>query len=158
VTITFEESASLIARLLKTWALEHDVDLRGQAGADERYTLGPLADGVLDIVIAVGEPELATYARLGTREVWQWSPTDQRIVVRELHEGRYRERQDSAVLPDLELARLASFVRLGESHTRLARAYRETFLPGSKPPADARYAVCLERRTGETSMDPRSQS
>jgi Uma2 family endonuclease len=141
-----EESAKLLARLLETWATEHDVDLRGYksttwrsepstagAEADECYKLGPLAGGMPDIVIEVtvsrSDLKLQTYCRLGIREVWQWSPELRRAVVRELHNGQYRERDGSAVLPDLDLQQLASFVRPGENHTRLVRAYRQTFTP-----------------------------
>jgi len=142
-----EESAKLLARLLETWAVEHDVDLRGYksttwrsevktagAEADECYTLGPLTPGgmpdvVIEVTVTRSELKLATYARLGVREVWQWSPSVARVVVRELQDGQYRERSDSrsGVLPDLDLSRLASFVLPGNNQTRLVRAYRETF-------------------------------
>jgi len=124
-----EESEVLLARLLETWATEREVDLRAiyvaGAAADDCYALGPLAGGVAGIVIG---RDLAAYARLGIREAWQWAP-DARVSVQELQDGQYRDRSDgrSGVLPDLDLSRLARFVRPGESHTRLVKAYRETF-------------------------------
>lgn len=142
-----EESAKLIARLLETWAVEHDVDLRGYksttwrseaktagAEADECYRLGPatepgaMPDIALEVTVTRSDLKLETYARLGIREVWQWSPGAGRVVVRELQDGQYSERIDgrSGVLPELDLQVLASFVRPGESHTKLIRAYRST--------------------------------
>src|SRR5262245_2337184 len=79
-----EESKTLLARLLETWAVERDIDLRGfgsttcrkESGlagleADECYKLGKLESGGFpDIAIEVSVSrerlnKLAIYARLG---------------------------------------------------------------------------------------------
>jgi Uma2 family endonuclease len=138
-----EETKSILGRLLEVWAEEHDVDLRAFGSAtfrrearerglepDECYTLGPKEpDGAphLAIEVVVESPlldKLAVYAGLGVREVWTWRDEERRIVVRVLVAGRYEGRERSELLPGVDLSVLASFVRPGESHTALARAYR----------------------------------
>ena len=68
--------------------------------------------------------KLAVYAGLGVGEVWTWRHAERRIVVRVLRGGRYEAREGSELLPGVDLAVLAGFVRPGESHTALARGYR----------------------------------
>lgn len=76
--------------------------------------------------------KLAVYSGLGVREVWTWdrgsrtggSPTG-RIVVHVLADGRYEVRESSAVLPDLDLAELARFVRPDVPQTELVKHYRD---------------------------------
>jgi len=138
-----EESKKLIARLLETWAVEQDVDLRGfgsttwrkevgLAGleADECYKLGKLEAGDFpDIAIEITVSrervdKLEIYARLGVREVWRWSPSAARVLVCKLVDASYVEQSHSELLPGLDLAKLATFVRVGENQTRLIRAYR----------------------------------
>jgi Uma2 family endonuclease len=138
-----EEAKSVLGRLLEVWAEEHDVDLRAFGSTtfrrearerglepDECYTLGPREpDGVphLAIEVVVDSPlldKLAVYAGLGVREVWTWQDEERRIVLRALVNGRYEVLERSVLLPGMDLSVLASFVRPGESHTALARAYR----------------------------------
>ena len=135
-----EESTKLIARLLEAWAVERDVDLRGYRSTtfrrkakarglepDECYTLGPMPDPERpDIALEVitSNPlidKLDVYAGLDVREVWVWSADA--ITVHALVGDTYVERGRSALLPDLDLALLASFVKPGENQTALTRAY-----------------------------------
>ena len=67
---------------------------------------------------------MAVYAGLGVAEVWEWRPTTRVVVVHQLHDGAYVRRETSAVLPELDLALLSSFVQPGDSQTRLAKAYQ----------------------------------
>lgn len=138
-----EDAKKIIARLLEVWAMERDVDLRGFGGAtfrrearqrglepDECYKLGKLEDdGVPDIAIEVIVSsgivdKMAVYAGLGVPEVWVWRPGAEAIAVNRLAGGAYEPRGRSEVLPELELAELSTFVRPGESQTRLAKAYQ----------------------------------
>lgn len=138
-----EETKSLIGRLLETWADELDVDLRGFGGMtvraeikrrglepDECYTVGPkdLEDPPqLAIEVVVTSPlldKLSVYAGLEVAEVWTWHVNTEELVIYELVAGLYLRRERSALLPDLDPGLLASFVRPGESHTALAKAYR----------------------------------
>ena len=138
-----EEAKSILGRLLEIWAEALDVDLRAfgsttfrreakQRGLepDECYTLGPKAkDGVphVAIEVVVENPlldKLAVYAGLGVREVWLWAENERTIRVHALVGETYESRERSALLPTLDLELLARFVRPGESHTALARAYR----------------------------------
>lgn len=142
-----EESKVLIGRLLETWAVERRVDLRGfgnttwraeakAAGTegDEAYKLGPLQPGAVpDLVIEVvvtsapSENKLRAYARLGVREIWQWWPRSQRLLVLQLVHDSYEEHVASALLPELDLGTLAAFAtRLGQSQTDVILAYRAT--------------------------------
>jgi Uma2 family endonuclease len=140
-----EESKTLIARLLETWAVEQDIDLRGfgsttwrkEAGlagleADECYKLGKLQAGDfpdLAIEITVSRErldKLKIYARLGVREVWRWNPSAAGVLVCTLVDASYVEQSNSELLPGLDLAKLATFVRVGENQTRLIKAYRAT--------------------------------
>jgi Uma2 family endonuclease len=140
-----EEESKLIARLLEAWAEERDVDLRGfksatfrneaeERGAepDECYTVGPKAKDVppqLAIEVVVSSPlvdKLAVYAKLRVEEVWIWRSTARQLVVHRLIEDHYEIAADSAVLAGLDLNQLTSFIRAGESHTALVRAYRAT--------------------------------
>lgn len=142
-----EDVKTILARLLEVWATERDVDLRGFGNAtfrreasrgglepDECYTLGALADqGTPDLAIevVVGSPlvdKLDVYARLGVPEVWVWR--DGVLTVHCLTEGaRYVVDAKSRVLPALDVSQLSSFVRPGESQTKLARAYRDALRP-----------------------------
>lgn len=138
-----EESKSILGRLVEVWAEEWDIDLRAfgsttfrreakQRGLepDECYTLGPKAlDGVphIAIEVIVESPlidKLAVYAGLGVPGVWLWHSAERNIQVRRLVDGSYEPCNASALLPELDMALLSRFVRPGESHTALARAYR----------------------------------
>jgi Uma2 family endonuclease len=138
-----EDTKKTIARLLEAWAVERRVDLRGfgsttfrrearQRGLepDECYKLGKLEeDGIPDIAIEVVVSsalvdKMAVYAGLGVVEVWVWQPSTSAIAVNRLVDGAYQRRERSEVLPTLDLAELARFVRPGESQTELVIAYQ----------------------------------
>ncbi|MEY4515540.1 MAG: hypothetical protein RLZZ450_7662 [Pseudomonadota bacterium] len=140
-----EESKKLLARLLETWAVERDIDLRGfgsttwrkESGlagleADECYKLGKLEPGDFpDVAIEVAVSrervnKLAIYARLGVKEVWRWKPAAGQVVVCRLVGDHFEEHSGSALFPDLDLAALAQFVRIGENQTQLIKRYRAT--------------------------------
>jgi Uma2 family endonuclease len=139
-----EEETALIARLLETWADEKDVDLRGFRSTtcrreakrgglepDECYTVGIKATGAVPqiaIEVIVTNPlvdKLEVYARLGVQEVWVWHSSMRRLVVNRLTGPSYAQHGQSAILTDLDLALLTSFVRAGESHTGLVKEYRK---------------------------------
>jgi Uma2 family endonuclease len=140
---THDEETKLIARLVETWADELDIDLRGfrsttyrdeatQRGleADECYSVGPKkpkAVPQIAIEVIVSSPlldKLDVYAGLGVAEVWVWHSSTRRLIVHRLMVDRYTTHERSALLPQLDLAVLCSFIRPGESHTALAKAYR----------------------------------
>jgi Uma2 family endonuclease len=139
-----EESKKIIARLVEVWAEEKNVDLRGfgsttfrkEAKArglepDECYVLGQRESDEsvphIAIEVVVGAPlvdKLAVYAGLGVPEVWVWNDGHQTIEVHRLTGSGYESRARSDVVPGLDIALLSRFVRPGESHTALARAFR----------------------------------
>jgi Uma2 family endonuclease len=138
-----EEDSNLIARHLEAWADEVDVDLRsfgsatfrreaGRRGAepDKCYTLGPKpkdAPPQLAIEVIISNPlidKLEVYAGLGVAEVWLWRSSARAFVVHRLAGASYVVSARSELLPALDLAQLASFVRPGESHTALVKAFR----------------------------------
>jgi Uma2 family endonuclease len=144
-----EEDKSLIGRLLEAWAEEMDVDLRAFGSttyrrearrrgleADECYSLGPKAKDAMPhiaIEVIVSSPlidKLEVYAGLGVQEVWVWRHATRRLVVHRLSGGSYTQHDRSELLPDLDLALLASFVRPGESHTALVKQYRSSLRRG----------------------------
>ena len=138
-----EEESKLLARLLEAWAEEYDVDLRGFKSAtfrseaeargvepDECYSVGPKPKDVppqIAIEVVVSSPlldKLEVYAGLGVDEVWIWLSTSRTLVVNRRSGDHYQVAPHSHVLPHLDLALLVSFVRAGESHTALVKAYR----------------------------------
>lgn len=140
-----EEIKELIGRLVTAWAEEHDVDLRGFGSATFRneamvrglepdgcYVIGPKAEGTppqLAIEVIVSNPlldKLDVYAGLGVDEVWTW--TRGAIAVHLRRDNAYTVSEHSALLPRLDVALLASFVRPGESHVALVKAYRAALL------------------------------
>lgn len=145
-----ELAKKVIARLIETWAVEHDLDLRGAGSTtfrreakrrglepDECYKLGPIGeDDVPDIAVEVivTAPlvdKLAVYAGLGVREVWTWRPGGV-VDVHVLHDGAYAIRARSEVLPELDLGELSRFVKPDENQTALVKAYRAALArPGS---------------------------
>lgn len=138
-----EDAKKIIARLLETWAMERDVDLRGFGGAtfrreakerglepDECYKLGKLdeddvPDIAIEVIVSSGlVDKMAVYAGLGVPEVWEWRPSSRALVVHRLTGGAYERRDRSEILPELDLALLSSFVQPGENQTRLAKSYQ----------------------------------
>ncbi|HEU0036949.1 MAG TPA: Uma2 family endonuclease [Kofleriaceae bacterium] len=143
-SLLHEEAKSIIARLLETWAVEHDIDLRAfgsttfrreavQRGLepDECYVIGPLVEGgVPDIAIEVIVSntlvdKMAVYAGLGVREVWTWRPETRAIDVHGLVDDHYESCPMSRVLPTLDLAELSRHVLTGQNQTQLIKAYQQ---------------------------------
>lgn len=134
-----ESIKTRINRLLSMWAIERDVPLQGFGSTtfrreqverglepDECYVLGAQLDEVPDLAIEVvvtsgGIDKLAVYAPLGVPEVWFWM--DGSFQVRVLVAGRYEAREQSALLPQLDLVQLASFCHEPNQHEAL-KAYR----------------------------------
>jgi len=142
-SLLHEDAKTIIARLVEVWAMERDVDLRGFGATtfrrkakkrglepDECYKLGKLEDdSIPDIAIEVivSRPrinKLAVYAGLGVPEVWEWRPDTKTIAIHRLVDDSYEARERSEVLPELDVAHLATFVQPGENQTALAKAYQ----------------------------------
>jgi Uma2 family endonuclease len=140
---THEEEKTLIARLIEAYAEVMDLDLRGFGSttfrreaakrgleADECYVVGPMVKGdtpQIALEVVVESPlldKLDVYAGLGIREVWVWDSSLRAFAVHRLAGHRYERHDRSAILSDLDLALLASFVRPGENQTALVKAYR----------------------------------
>ena len=106
---------------------------RGQRGLepDECYMLGKkreVPDIAIEIVVSSGlVDKLEVYRGLGVPEVWIWK--DARLMVRCLGETGYEERERSTLLPDLDLAHLASFVALDVNQTQRVKDYRRSLDP-----------------------------
>lgn len=126
-----ERIKKLISRLLEIWALARNIRFEGCGGAtfrkkeaarglepDECYFLGEVGDdNAPDLAIEVVEThgtvdKMAVYAGLGVREVWVWEANELRIHV--LQDGRYLTAVTSMLLPTLDVAEFAEFVRQGE--------------------------------------------
>jgi Uma2 family endonuclease len=141
---THEEEKILIAHLLIVWAEEMKVDLRGFGSTTYRreakrgglepdacYSVGvKVKDAVPQIAIEVmvTNPlldKLEVYSRLRIQEVWVWHSSTHRLVVNRLAKRSYTQHERSAILANLDLALLSSFVRAGESHIALGMAYRK---------------------------------
>lgn len=137
-----EETKKLLARLLELYCLENDIDLDAHGSttfrkrakergieADECYTVdrraGRVAKPDLAIEIVYSRPlidKVEVYRGLGVREVWLFKANA--LAIHVLHGDRYRVAKRSAVLPELDVELLASFVRPNQRHTPLLRAYR----------------------------------
>ena len=140
-----EEAKKIIARLIEAYADERELDLWGFGSTtyreetkarglepDECYRLSPstspaVPDIAIEVIVTHGlVDKMSVYAGLGVKEVWTWRPSTGLVEVHALNaRGAYETRPSSALLPDLDLAVLSQFVRpRGDSHTRLAKAYR----------------------------------
>ena len=132
-----------IGRLVEAYAEERDLDLNGFGSwtlkdrllelglePDECYVLGPLDETRErpDLAIEVkwtsgGLDKLELYRLLGVAEVWVWERG--RLHARLLRDGQYVAAERSALLPDLDLARLLDFTGT-ESQTRAVKAFRKS--------------------------------
>lgn len=136
---THEFVKKMIARLLEAYAEETGVFLNGlgsltmknprrrqAAEPDECYAVGSdkeqpdLAIEVIWTSGGLGKREI--YAGLGVRELWEWRKG--RIEVLSLQGGEYVPAARSELLPDLDVALLATFVET-DDQTRSVRAFRE---------------------------------
>jgi Uma2 family endonuclease len=133
-----EALKKLIARLLEAYAEIAGLELEGYGSMtmrsaprargiepDECYAVGGAKESP-DLAIEViwtsgGLDKLEVYKGLRVREVWLWQ--DQVLSVHVLRGDEYATAERSAVLPDLDLRLLASFLDV-ETQTRALREYR----------------------------------
>jgi len=120
-----ESIKTLLGRLLEAWCADHGVELmafgswtikerQDERGveADECYIFGTERRNRPDLAIEVewtrgGLNKLEVYHKLGIAEVWRWRKGV--LQVHLLRGDEYIEAPRSALLPDLDLALLASF-------------------------------------------------
>lgn len=138
-----EIAKKLIARLVETFAEERDVQLTGAGNTtfrrkaklaglepDECYFVGRIRRSphlAIEIVhTSGGIDKLEIYRRLGVAEVWFW--IEGRFWLYGLTRTGYRELDASAVMPGIELERIARIVVTTEDdqQTAVVRAYRRS--------------------------------
>jgi Uma2 family endonuclease len=138
-----ERAKKIVARLIETYAFFLSLRFNGYGSTtfrkkakergvepDECYVLGRELKGDFpDIVLEVIETvplvdKLDVYGGLGVAEVWTWQRTNRAMIIHVLRGSGYVVSERSALLPRLDAALLASYVRAGESHTALVKAYR----------------------------------
>jgi len=141
-----ERLKTIIARLVEAYAEEKDIDLNGYGGAtfrkkvnerglepDECYCFGTLKevpDIAIEIVITSGDiDKLEVYRGLKVPEVWFLK--NNQFLVYHLQDDTYQLATGSRFLPDLDIARLASYVNW-TSQTQAVKAYRATIRGGSQ--------------------------
>ncbi len=121
------EFKTLLARLIEAWADETGTDLEGLGSTTfrkEALERGlDLPDFAIEVVVSSAlVDKLAVYRGLGIREVWIFK--DETLSVYELAGGAYVAQSTSDLLPTLDLALLASFVRSDAKQSAAVRAYR----------------------------------
>lgn len=131
---------TLLARLVEAWADEAGVELEGFGSTtfrrearerglepDECYSIGELGDVpdiAIEVVVSSGlVDKLEVYRGLAVPEVWVWR--DDVLTIYRLVEDAYQARARSEVVPGLDVALLASFVRADAKQSAAVRAYRE---------------------------------
>lgn len=134
-----ESLKTLLARLLEAWADETGTDLEGLGSTtfrkealerglepDECYCVGELRelpDFAIEVVVSSAlVDKLEVYRGLGISEVWILK--DENLSVYKLTSGAYVLQTTSDILPALDLALLASFVRSDAKQSVAVRAYR----------------------------------
>jgi Uma2 family endonuclease len=138
-SIDHEAIKKTIARLLEAYAEERGLDLNGYGSwtiksapkerglePDECYILGTERKAAPDLAIEVvwthgGLDKLDIYRGLGVGEVWLWR--EGRIEVPQLGDAGYTAIPRSALLPELDLELLTSFLDR-PSQTRAVRDFR----------------------------------
>lgn len=130
---------SVLGSLVETYAIDRGIEISALGGwtlsdkglklgvePDECYVIGTEETDRPHLAIEViwtsgGVDKLKLYRALGVGEVWVWRRGSLRAFV--LSEEGYRETARSALFPDLDLDRLASFVE-APSLTQAVRAFR----------------------------------
>ncbi len=130
-----------IARLVEAYADERGLGLNGYGSwtlknafvekglePDECYALGVPSGDIPQLAIEVvwtsgGLNKLEIYRSLGVGEVWVWE-RGAGITIHLLREGRYEKAPRSALLPELDLPLLQSFVE-SPDQSQAVRAFRE---------------------------------
>lgn len=128
-----------IARLIELFCLERDIPLFGYGSTtfrkeerqrglepDECYCRGAdreIPDIALEVIVTHGTiDKLAVYQGLGVREVWVFEAGAFRVL--SLQGEAYVAADQSAVLPEISLERVAHFATQPDQHAAL-RAYRD---------------------------------
>lgn len=139
-----EVEKTQIARLLELFCLERDIPLFGYGSTtfrreeherglepDECYCRGTdkdVPDIALEVVKTRGSiDKLDVYRKLGVREVWVFE--EGRFSVFELGSGGYAPLAASAILPEVDLTRLATLALMDDQHEAL-RAFRDELRAG----------------------------
>jgi Uma2 family endonuclease len=135
-----DQIKSYIGHLLETWCIDRGIEVRpfgswtltGEeneraAEADECYTFGAEPRESPQLAIEVewtrgGIDKLQIYRRLGVDEVWYWRKGAIEIYV--LTEGMFTRTERSQLLPDLDVALLASVLDR-ETLTQAVRDFRK---------------------------------
>ena len=134
-----EVEKTQIARLLELFCLERDIPLFGYGSTtfrseererglepDECYCRGAdreIPDIAIEVIVTHGSiDKLEVYRGLGIREVWTFEAGRFRVLA--LHDDRYELIATSAVLPEVDLARIAHFATQPDQHLAL-RAFRD---------------------------------
>ncbi len=133
-----EALKKLFARLLEAYADVMGIELEGYGSMtmrsaprergvepDECYAVGGAKEHP-DLAIEViwtsgGLDKLEVYLGLGVREVWLWR--EEVLSIHILRGDRYAASDRSEVLPEIDLALLASFLK-AETQTQAVRQYR----------------------------------
>src|SRR5438876_1079879 len=95
----------------------HDDADRDQERRFVLYDVGALDEGGVPSIALEVEvtsrlvDKMAVYAGLGIAEVWSWLPKTRTLLVQRLAGADYERCPRSEILPDLDLALLARFVR-----------------------------------------------
>jgi Uma2 family endonuclease len=133
-----------IARFIELFCLERDIPLFGYGSTtfrkeekqrglepDECYSRGhdaELPEIALEVVKTHGSlDKLDVYRGLGIREVWVYEAGEFRILT--LRRDHYEQIAASEVLPELDLARIASCVQQPDQHAAL-KAFRDELRRG----------------------------
>jgi Uma2 family endonuclease len=129
-----------ISRLLEIFAIERDVPLIGYGSAtfrrearerglepDECYCLGRELGDAPDIAIEViltsgGLNKLSVYRGLNVREVWFWR--NEQFEIHVLEGDTYHQLPRSPLIPSLDFAELAEYVRRPDQHASV-KAFRD---------------------------------
>lgn len=139
-----EALKKLLARLLETYADANGVELEGYGSMtmrnaprergvepDECYAVGGAKEHP-DLAIEViwtsgGLDKLEVYRGLGVHEIWIWR--EEVLSIHVLKGDQYVASDRSEVLPEIDLALLASFLKT-ESQTQAVRQYRAALRGG----------------------------
>jgi Uma2 family endonuclease len=140
-----EVTKTQIARLLELFCLERDIPLFGFGSTtyrkeekkrglepDECYSRDrdkDIPDIALEVIVTHGAlDKLEVYRGLGIGEVWLFEAGSFRVLA--LKDAGYEPIEKSAVLPEVDLLRLAHFAVMRDQHAAL-RAFRDE-LRGAK--------------------------
>jgi Uma2 family endonuclease len=136
-----ERLKSYLGRLIEAYAIERGIDLSPYGSwtlrkapkaaglePDECYIIGSdqraeRPDLAVEVVwTSGGIDKLDIYLRLGVPEVWVWK--NEAIAVYVLQDGNYRETDQSAQLPGIDLRLLTSFIEYPTA-MQAVRAFRK---------------------------------